>query len=95
VRLPYISINDDPRISRCVAFLNPRGAEWVEHDEVATEAPRSGLSRSDFVPWPVTSFSSFSAFPVLEKADVAADLAEPYRMTRCGSGVCAAAVEAI
>ena len=36
--------------------------------------------RSDLVPWPVTSFSSFSAFPVLEKADVAADLAEPYRM---------------
>jgi hypothetical protein len=27
---------------------------------------------------------SFSAFPVLEKADVAADLAEPYRMTQSG-----------
>jgi hypothetical protein len=34
--------------------------------------------------WPVTPLSSFSAFPVLEKADMAADLAEPYRMTQCG-----------
>jgi hypothetical protein len=33
---------------------------------------------------PVPSFSSFSAFPVLEKADVAADLVEPYRMTHSG-----------
>ena len=62
VRWSYVSINDDPRSH--VALLssievNDRvnvallGAEWVEHDEVATEAPRSGLSRSDFVLWPI------------------------------------------
>jgi len=33
-------------------------AEWVEHDEVAAEAPRSGLSRSDFVLWPFASFAA-------------------------------------
>jgi hypothetical protein len=43
--LSSIQVND--RVN--VALL---GAEWVEHDEVAAEAPRSGLSRSDFVPWP-------------------------------------------
>ena len=30
---------------------------------------------------------------LLEKADAAADIAEPYRMTQLGSGVCIAAVE--
>jgi hypothetical protein len=65
VRLSYVSINDDPRIS--VALLSSiqvddrtnvalLGAEWVEHDEVAVEAPRSGLSRSDLVLWPFASF---------------------------------------
>jgi len=36
--------------------------------------------------WPITSFSSVSAFPVLEKADVAAALAEPYRMRQSCRG---------
>src|SRR5271154_3868370 len=37
----------------------------------------------DFRNWPITPSPPQSAFPLLEKADVAADLAEPYRITRC------------